>query len=362
MNNLLITRRTALIGTAGTLLTATGAIPAAAAGAGFQVYVTNERSNNVTVIDGTSFAALATFPVGKRPRGIHASPDGKLVYVAVSGTPVEPPPKLDAKGNPIFTNKSADDDESKSDKKADGIAIIDTGSRKVLRKMNVGSDPEEFDISADGKQLIVSNEDVKTASLIDTASSKVLRIVPISGEPEGVGIAPDGKHVWLTCETSGDIFCIDLTSFKVVGHVQVGQRPRSVAFVQNAKYAVVPSESAGKLYVIDTAKVALVKTITLPTGSRPMRLRVSPDGSKLYASTGRGGTVAIVDTASFNVIGSIKVGTRPWGIILSPDGKYLFSANGPSNDVSVVDLAAGKEIHRVKAGSSPWGVAIARTS
>ena len=362
MNKLLITRRDALVGT---VLTATGALrlPAMAAAGSFQIYVSNERSNNVTVIDGTSFAALATFPVGKRPRGIHASPDGKLVYVALSGTPVEPPPKLDAKGNPIFTNKGDDDDdESKSDKKADGVGVIDVASRKVVRKLKVGSDPEEFDLSADGKTLIVSNEDVKTASLIDTASGKMLRIVPITGEPEGVGISPDGKRVWLTCETSGDIFCVDLTSFKVLGHVQVGQRPRSVAFVQNAKYAVVPSESAGKLYVIDAARIALVKAITLPPGSRPMRLRVSLDGSKLYASTGRGGTVAIVDTTSFNVIGSIKVGQRPWGIILSPDGKYLFSANGPSNDVSVVDLAAGKEIHRVKAGTSPWGVTIVKPS
>ena len=361
MNKLLITRRNALVGTAGTLLTASGLVPfpAAAAAGGFQIYVSNERSDTVTVIDGTSFAALATFPVGKRPRGIHSSPDGKLVYVAVSGTPVEAPPKLDAKGNPIFARDNGDD-EAKSDKSADGVAVIDTASRKVLRKLKVGSDPEEFDISADGKTLVVSNEDVKTASLIDTASGKVQRIVPITGEPEGVGIAPDGKRVWLTCETSGDIFCIDLTTFKVLGHVQVGQRPRSVAFVQNGKYAVVPSESAGKLYVIDTTKIALVKTITLPPGSRPMRLRVSPDGSKLYASTGRGGTVAIVETTSFNVVGSVKVGTRPWGIILSPDGKYLFSANGPSNDVSVVDLAAGKEIHRVKAGTSPWGVTIVK--
>jgi len=361
MNTLLINRRTALASTAGALLAATGALPATAAPGAFQIFVSNERSNNVTVIDGTTFAPLATFPVGKRPRGIHASPDGKLVYVALSGTPPEAPPKLDANGNPIFARKDDDDDNAKSDKTADGIGVIDVASRKVLRKLKVGSDPEEFDLTADGKQLIVSNEDVKTASLISTASGKVQRIVPITGEPEGVAVAPDGRHVWLTCETSGDIFAIDLTSFKVVGHVQVGQRPRSVAFVQNGKYAVVPSESAGKLYVIDAAKVTLMKTIALPAGARPMRLKVSPDGARLYASTGRGGTVAVIDTASFNVTGSIKVGQRPWGIILSPDGKYLFSANGPSDDVSVVDLALAKEIHRVKAGASPWGLAIAKT-
>jgi DNA-binding beta-propeller fold protein YncE len=48
---------------------------------------------------------IATIPVGKRPRGIHVSPDGKTVYVAVSGTPIEAPPQLDAHGNPIFEKK-----------------------------------------------------------------------------------------------------------------------------------------------------------------------------------------------------------------------------------------------------------------
>ncbi|MDB5440445.1 MAG: beta-propeller repeat protein [Caulobacteraceae bacterium] len=363
MNELDITRRRALAG--GTLLAASSFLPsapaqAATAAGGFQIYVSNERSDNVTVIDGKTFAPLATFAVGKRPRGIHASPDGKTVYVALSGTPVGDPPQLDAKGNPILTNND-DDDDVKSDKTQDGVGVISVATRKVLKKIKVGSDPEEFDLTADGKTLYVSNEDVKTGSQIDIATGKVSRIVSIAGEPEGVGLTPDGKQVYFTCETSGDIYVVDLASFKVVGHVKVDQRPRSVAFIQGGKLAVVPSESAGKLYVIDTAKIALSQTIDLPTGSRPMRLRTSLDGKKLYASTGRGGTVAVLDTTSFKLLDNIKVGDRPWGIILSPDGKYLFSANGPSNDVSVVDLAAGKEIKRVKAGSSPWGVTIVRT-
>lgn len=334
----------------------------AAHAAGYQVYVSNEKSNDVTVIDGTTFKAIGTFPVGKRPRGIHASPDGKRVYVALSGTPVEGPPQLDAKGNPIFARDQDDDDDKvKSDKKADGVGVIDTATHKVLKKINVGSDPEEFDLSADGKTLYVSNEDVKTASSIDLSTDKRTHIVSLAGEPEGVAVSPDGKRIWLTCETGGDIFVVDVATFKVVGQTKVDQRPRSVAFVQGGKFAVVPSESAGKLFVIDTATIKVVKTITLPPGSRPMRLRTSADGAKLYASTGRGGTVAVLDANTLDVTGSIKVGQRPWGIVLSPDGKYLFAANGPSNDVSVVELASGKEIAKVKAGDSPWGVAIVKT-
>lgn len=352
------------IAIAAALLATTISWTGAEAAPGFQVYVSNERSGDVTVIDGTTFKAVATFPVGKRPRGIHASPDGKSVYVALSGTPIEGPPQLDAKGNPIFERdkgKDDDDDDVAADKSADGVGVIDVAAGKVVRKINVGSDPEEFDLSADGKQLYVSNEDVKTASLIDVASGKVTHIVPLSQEPEGVSIAPDGKRLYVTCETGGDIFAIDMTTFKVVGQVKVGQRPRSVAFIEGGKFAVVPSESAGMLYAIDTATMKVAKTLTLPQGSRPMRVRVSQDGTKLFASTGRGGAVAVVDPQSFTLTNTIKVGQRPWGIALSPDGKYLFSANGPSNDVSVVDIASGKEIARVKAGDSPWGVTVVQT-
>jgi YVTN family beta-propeller protein len=329
------------------------------AGGGFQVYVSNERSGDVTVIDGASFKVIATIPIGKRPRGIHAGPDGKTVYVALSGTPIEGPPELDANGNPIF--KDDDDDDVEADKSADGIGVVDVATRKLTKKIQVGSDPEEFDISRDGTWLYVSNEDVKTASAVNIATGKVEHIVALAQEPEGVAVAPDGKSLFVTCETGGDVFVVDTATFKVTGQLKVGARPRSVAFLQGGKFAVVPSESAGNLYVIDTAQNEVVKTIALPKGSRPMRIRVSPDGRRLYASTGRGGTVAVLDAASFALLDSIAVGKRPWGIALSPDGKYLFSANGPSNDVSVVDLAINKEIARVKAGDSPWGVAIVKT-
>lgn len=333
----------------------------ARAAGGYQVFVTNERSGTVTIIDGASQKVLATVPVGKRPRGIHASPDGKSVYVALSGTPLEAPPELDANGNPVFKRDKDDDDDVPSDKSADGIGVLDVATRTLKNKIAVGSDPEEFDISVDGRQLFVSNEDVKTASSVSIASGKVEHIVALSQEPEGVALSPDGRTLFVTCETGGDVFVIDTATFKVTGHVKVGARPRSVAFLQNGKLAVVPSESAGNLYVIDVATVKTVNTIALPKGSRPMRVRVSPDGSRLYASTGRGGSVAVLDAKTFALLDTITVGKRPWGIALSPDGKYLYSANGPSNDVSVVDLASNKEVTRVKAGDSPWGIAIVKT-
>ena len=72
-----------------------------------------------------------------------------------------------------------------------------------------------------------------------------------------------------------------------------------------------------------------------------MFVLMSPDATKLYTSTGRGGKVATIDLKTGTLLtGEVAVGKRPWGIALSPDGKTLYTANGPSNDVSAVDLAS----------------------
>jgi YVTN family beta-propeller protein len=333
--------------------------PAPAASA-YQVYVSNEKSDDVTVINGGDFSVAATITVGKRPRGIHASPDGKTVYVALSGTPIEGAPQIDARGNPVFANKREDDDDA--DKAADGIGVLDTSSLQMRRKLNAGSDPEEFALSKDGRHIYTSNEDTKTASVINSATGKLEHIIPVGQEPEGVTTTPDGKQFYVTCEAGGDIYVIDTGDFAVSAHFKVNGRPRSVDFLNKSAIGFVPSESVGELNVIDTTNAKVLKTLSLPAGSRPMRVRVSPDETKLYVSNGRAGTVSVIDTHTYNVLNTIKVGPRPWGIGISPDGKFLFAANGYSNDVSVVDLDTNKEVARVKTGLSPWGIAVVKVA
>ena len=327
-------------------------------GGAYQIFVTNERSGDVTVISGADFKVTSTIPVGKRPRGIHASPDGKLLYVALSGTPIEPPPQLDEHGNPILKNNTDDDSDVKADKAADGIGLVDIAKKTLLRKISAGSDPEEFALSTDGKELYVANEDVGTASVLNIDTGKVDHLVLVSREPEGTVTSPDGNTFYVTCETGGDVFVVDTSTYKVIGRLKVNPRPRSIDFLPDGSRVFVPSESTGELSIFDSSSYKIIKTIKLPERTRPMKVRVAPDAKTVYVSGGRSGTIVGIDTTTYEITRTIKVGTRPWGIAISPDGKYLFSANGPSNDVSIVDLSAGKEIARVKVGESPWGITI----
>src|SRR4051812_12488892 len=187
----------------------------------YWICVSNERGGDVSIIDVATRKVIATIPVGKRPRGIHASPDGRTLYVALSGRPIEGPPQLDANGNPILHKDDDDDDDKKSDHAADGIGVVDLASLKLIKKLPAGTDPEQFAISPDGLHLYTSNEDVGTISVTRADTGKVEHIVPVAKEPEGVSFTPDGRALYVTCETNGDIFAIDVATHKVASHFVV---------------------------------------------------------------------------------------------------------------------------------------------
>lgn len=315
------------------------------ASAPYRIYVTNERSGDLSVIDAATYEVVATIPLGKRPRGIHASPDGKTIYVALSGSPIAPPGVDESTLPP-------------PDKKADAIGVFDVRQNKLLRLIPAGSDPEEFDLSKDGTLLYCSNEDVGQTSIVDIASGKVIASIPVGPEPEGVTTSPDGKSVFVTSEQGGTIAVIDTAARKTIKTIPVGNRPRDVAFFPDGSKAYVTRENDGVISIVDAIKHQPIQTIELgPQGEiKPMSVILSADAKTAYVSSGRGKRVFVIDTATNMVTASIEVGDRPWGIALSPDGKMLYTANGPSNDVSVVDLAARTVIKKIKVGNSPWGV------
>ena len=64
-----------------------------AAAPSHEIYVTNELSGDLTIINGDTLKVDATIPLGKRPRGIETTRDGKHLFVALSGSPIQGPPE-----------------------------------------------------------------------------------------------------------------------------------------------------------------------------------------------------------------------------------------------------------------------------
>src|SRR6478736_3561584 len=243
------------------------------------LYVSAEGSGEVIVVDPEFASVLARIPVGKRPRGLKVSRDGRYLYVALSGSP-RSGPNVDESTLPP------------ADRSADGIGVVDLVERKLIRTLPSGQDPESFDLSKDGKTLFVSNEETAELTVLDLESGNIARRVPVGKEPEGVSVRPDGKVVYVTSEQDSKVTAIDTTTFAVVGEIEAGKRPRALAFTKDGTLAFVSNEFGGTLTAFDPRTNKVLGTITIdsktPLNHRPMGLVLSPDDKQLFVWSVRG--------------------------------------------------------------------------
>ncbi|HEX6605120.1 MAG TPA: PQQ-dependent catabolism-associated beta-propeller protein [Sphingomicrobium sp.] len=307
------------------ILAALLASPAAAE----TIFVSDEASDCVTAIDGATLKPIECIHVGKRPRGLVASSDGRRLYVAVG-----------------------DDNR---------IAIVDTATRKLLRSFPT-PDPETFALSPDERDMFIANENDSLMSQIRIADGKVLRQVQVGGEPEGTAVSPDGKLVVQASETGSMAHVIDAATGAVKSNLIVDTRPRYIAFTPDGSRFWVSSEVRGTVTVFDAASLKPAGKIDFDSARltnniiQAVGTRFTRDGRRAFVALGRGKLVAEVDPASLKIVRTWPVGLRAWNLALSPDESRLYTADGLDGTMSVIDLKTNSARAPVKLGGKPWGI------
>jgi YVTN family beta-propeller protein len=144
------------------------------------------------------------------------------------------------------------------------------------------------------------------------------------------------QNGYITNTGSNNVSVIDTMTNTVIATIPVGTFPWGVAvspdnskvYVSNLQSTAIP----GTVSVIDTATNTV--TATIPMGVYPEGMVVTPDGSRVYVSQNtRPGTVSVIDTATNTVTASIPVGSAPIGVAVTPDGSKVYVANADSGIV-----------------------------
>jgi YVTN family beta-propeller protein len=146
----------------------------------YRIFVSNEKDNTVTVLDGASLEIVKTVPVGARPRGMVLSADGKTIFICTSD--------------------------------ADHIEALDLATLTVAYTLPSNHDPEFLALTHDGKILYVANEDNSQVSVLDISQRKILSEIQVGVEPEGMAVSPDDKTVLCTSETTSMAHFIDVAA------------------------------------------------------------------------------------------------------------------------------------------------------
>src|SRR5580704_5844937 len=92
-----------------------------------------------------------------------------------------------------------------------------------------------------------------------------------------------------------------------------------------APFAYVANDVSGTVSVFDTATNIVVATI--PVGSDPFAVGITPDGRHAYVANVSSNSVSVVSTAANTVVATVPVGSGPFGIAVTPDGQHVYVAN-----------------------------------
>jgi YVTN family beta-propeller protein len=138
---------------------------------------------------------------------------------------------------------------------------------------------------------------------------------------------------------------VDMASRRVVGTVPTGTGPHEVTVSPDGRTAVVGNYGdrtpGSSLTVIDLPKRAVVRTIPLGEYRRPHGIAWLPDGKRVAVTseTARAVVLVTVATGAVQAIPTNQEGTHL--LVLSRDGRRLYTANIGSNSVSMLDLVRG---------------------
>jgi YVTN family beta-propeller protein len=291
-------------------------------------YVTNSRSESVTIIDTKTKKEVATIPVGESPDAIAVTSDGKKAYVLNKGL-------------------------------ENSISVIDTQSKKVT--VTIPTNVEivySLAITPDEKYVYVTGHG--TVSIIDIKKEEVVKKLYMGDYNCAATITLDGKQAYVS--SMRDIFVIDTTTQEVHKTISLGYNclPEDIAFTPDGKQAYIAAEQA--IFVVDAEKEEVIDTIPIERSLfTSYEVVISPNENRIYVA-GKDNTssqVLVIDAKTHSIIKTIHVKSGPLGMDITSDGKELYVINFDNDVVSVLDTQTYRVRHTISVGSHPRKVIIA---
>ena len=311
------------------------------------VYVPDNVSNDVYVVDPATMRVVNRFAVGQLPQHVVPAYDGSVLWVTNdkgnSLTPIDPTTGLPGKPVPVADpyNLYFTPDGRYAVVIAEALRRLDFRDphtmaleRSVPVPMCAGVDHADY--TANGRIMLLSCEFAgkgnKPGRLleVDVAKQQVIGTIPLpaGASPQDVKLSPDGDTFYVADLHYGGVWLIDAATMQRVGFVKTGAGAHGLYASRDAKVLYVSDRDAGAVSVISFATKKVVATWRIPGGGSPDMGNVSADGKTLWLSGRFNDVVYAFDTTSGQVT-QIPVGTGPHGVCVWPQpGRYSLGHTG----------------------------------
>ena len=176
------------------------------------------------------------------------------------------------------------------------VVVFDPKSGAVRDRITVGVTPYEARLSADGRRLFVSNWADRTVSVIDAATRKPIKTIAVGPNPNDMLATPDGR-LFVVCSGDNTIAVIDARTLEVTETVSTalyanapeGSTPNALAYDAKRRLLFAANADNNDVAVIDVhdLKHSEVEGF-IPTGWYPSALTVAEAGAALYVGSSKG--------------------------------------------------------------------------
>ena len=262
-----------------------------------KLYVSNEASSSLTVIDPKTGKPTGTVPV-PYPYNLYFTPDGKKAIVVVE--------------------------------RLQRLEFRDPDTWQPMGSVYIPyPGVDHIDFSADGDYLLASCEWGGVVMKVDIGEMKITGSLKVGGSPVDIKLSPDGSAFYVANQGKrfGGVHVIDPETMKETAFIPTGKGAHGLYPSRNAKSLYVANRLAGTISVIDFATRAV--TDTWEVGGSPDMLQLSPDGTQLWYADRYHSTVSVVDARSGKLIRRIPVGYYPHGLTYFPNvGRFSLGHNG----------------------------------
>jgi DNA-binding beta-propeller fold protein YncE len=240
------------------------------------------------------------------------------------------------------------------------VTRVSTCPFQIKATIPVVSRPLQVQITPDGSTAIVTSFD-NAVNFISVATNQVINTLhtDASINPQAIAISADGTRAYVTSFniTNPVVLVIDITSTtapKILATIPTIQYPSGAFLTPDNSQLWITSAIASSVDIIDTLTNTDVTGLALGLTTE---VAFNSTGTRAYitSATSTPGTVAVVDTATYQILKTYTVGAGPTDIAMSYGDQFLVVNNNNDGSVSVIDLLKNTVL-TTKVGPSPSGI------
>ena len=292
------------------------------------VYVANEQSSNISVIDKVSKHVVYNVLVGTEPYALGADQrrrrlhigdrkDGVLYEMDMVENRLVKATEIDYVDEPVHIEPVGEEDMLMVvNYGSNSVYIMDSFSSRIMETIDVSEDPVDAVYSSLYNLGFVLSKRWGILSVLDFSTRPVMVDTTFRVEREPMGLAIDDTEEWLFISSSGSI---DLTVFEirrmgVESTVTVGLGAGDLAFDPSGRRLYICMMNTNEILCVDPFTGVMSFRVPLP--STPGKIMFENDEKQVYVTVPEHNAVAVIDPMTQRIEHWIETGHSPSAIAI----------------------------------------------